>query len=160
MTLEGKYGVAIPFFGAERRGAPVTAFNRISETKVRTRSNVERPDIVIVVDPSLLRLIDVTNGLKENGLILINSSEEPVLNGKYVIAYLDATGIAINLGLVIAGIPLVNMPVLGGLAKVSRLVTLESLEKAIKEEIGKNVDANIKAIRRGAEEVKVVKHVH
>ncbi len=156
-TLEGKYGVAIPFFGAERRGAPVTAFNRISERKVRTRSDVESPDMVVVVDPSLLKIVEVTKGLKKDGLIVVNSPHDPCLKG-YRVAYLDATNIAMKLGLTIAGIPLVNMPTLGALAKASGVVSLKSLERAIEEGLGKNVDLNIRAVRRGAEEVKVINH--
>ena len=97
---EGKHVVAFPFFGAERRGAPVKAFARISDEPIYVRSQVYEPDVVLVLDPSLLGLVDVTEGLKEDGIVVLNSPKRPqeIDIGPYRVATVDATGIAIELG--------------------------------------------------------------
>ncbi len=75
---DGKWSQAFPYFGTERRGAPVTAFARISDRKIRVRSQVYEPDYVIVQDPSLLSSVDVASGLKSDGLIIVNSEKDAV----------------------------------------------------------------------------------
>lgn len=153
---DGMYGVAIPFFGAERRGAPVVAYNRISEGKIRVRGGVRSPDIVVVLDPYLVRTVDVVKGLKPSGTVVANCRGPCIGVPRGRIAYVDATGIATRLGLKIAGIPLVNMPILGALAASTRVVSLESLEMAVVEEFGDRAGRNLEALRVGAGSVRVI----
>ncbi len=133
---EGKWVQAFPYFGAERRGAPVKAFARISDEPILVRSQIYNPDYVIVLDESLLDVANVTEGLKENGTIIINTTlqpEEVDISG-YKIATVDATGIALELGLLVAGLPVVNTAMAGAFAKATGEITIESVVEAIKEE--------------------------
>lgn len=133
---EGKWVQAFPYFGAERRGAPVKAFARISDEPILVRSQIYNPDYVIVLDESLLDVANVTEGLKENGTIIINTTlrpEEMDISG-YKIATVDATGIALELGLLVAGLPVVNTAMAGAFAKATGEITIESVVEAIKEE--------------------------
>ncbi len=72
---DGKWSQAFPYFGTERRGAPVTAFARISDQQIRIRSQIYEPDYVIVQDPSLIPAVDVAGGIKDDGLMIINSEK-------------------------------------------------------------------------------------
>lgn len=157
---EGLYALAIPFFGAERRGAPVVAFNRISDKVIRMRSSVKRPDFVAVLDPSLLGLVDVAGGLKEGGALIINGSKETVEEfmkkfGKRV-AVVDATGIALELGLKLSGYALANMPMVGAVARVSGIVGLDALRMAVYSMWdGRVADSNWAGVERGFRGVKI-----
>ena len=134
---DGNRGVqAFPFFGAERRGAPVRAFARISDEEINLRSEIYNPDIVVVLDESIMGLVDVLKGLKEGGKVVINTSKKPRDFGfskKYTVATVDATSIAIRNKLLVGGIPVVNTPILGAIPKVLDKVTLDSLKEAIRE---------------------------
>ncbi len=105
---------AFPFFGAERRGAPVTAFTRISSKKIHLRSQIYNPDVVVVLDPSLLGMVNVLEGLRNGGMLVVNISKQPEellemgIPPKYKIATVDATKIALDLGLKVAGIPVLK----------------------------------------------------
>ena len=95
--LEGKYPQSFPFFGVERRGAPVTAFTRIDDAPIRIRTSITAPDIVVVLDAGLMRTINVTAGLKPDGLLLANTDKAPdkldvAFKGR--LATIDATSIA------------------------------------------------------------------
>ncbi len=133
---EGKQVQAIPFFGAERRGAPVKAFARISDEPILIRSQVYNPDYVIVLDSTLLEVVNIVEGLKKDGIAIINTTRKPDefdLNGHRVAA-VDATGIALKLKLLVAGLPVINTPMLGAFAKATEEVKLESVLEAIKEQ--------------------------
>ena len=134
---DGNRGVqAFPFFGAERRGAPVRAFARISDEEINLRSEIYNPDIVVVLDESIMGLVNVLKGLKEGGKVVINTSKKPRDFGfskKYTVATVDATSIAIRNRLLVGGIPVVNTPILGAIPKVLDKVTLDSLKEAIRE---------------------------
>jgi 2-oxoacid:acceptor oxidoreductase gamma subunit (pyruvate/2-ketoisovalerate family) len=134
---DGNKGVqAFPLFGAERRGAPVRAFARISESEIHLRSEIYEPDVVIIQDESIMELVDVLKGLKNNGKILINTTKSPYdfdFSKKYHIATVDATGIAIKHGILVGGIPVVNTPILGAVPKVLNKVTLPSIQNVILE---------------------------
>jgi len=157
-VLEGKYGLAIPFFGAERRGAPVVAYNRIDNKRVRRRSIIRNPDAVVVFDNSLLKIIDVTSGLKEDGYLILNSSQDIAesYSDRFKVAYLDATGIALKIGLKLAGIPLVNMPMLGAVSKVTNIVSLSSLLTAVKLKWPNKAELNLMGVKAGYESVEVI----
>jgi len=132
-VIEGKYAQAFPYFGAERRGAPVEAYARISDKPIERHSQVREPDIVVVLDPEIPKLVDVTNGLKRGGILVVNSTHSPVNEGGWGVWCVNATRIARELGLVISGWPVVNTAMLGALAKASKIVSIESLDKAIME---------------------------
>lgn len=134
---EGRYVQAFGLFGAERRGAPVKAFARIDDREILIRSQIYNPDYVVVLDSGLLGIIDVTEGLKEGGLVLINtrkSPEEIQLGRNYGLATVDATSIALELSLLVAGLPVVNTAILGAFARATGEVGLESVIHVIKEE--------------------------
>jgi len=132
---EGKWVQAIPFFGAERRGAPVKVFARLSDEPILVRSQIYYPDYVIVLDSGLLDLVDVTEGLKKDGIIVVNTRKKPEeLNIKHGrIATVDATGIALELGLLVAGLPVLNTTMLGAFARATEQVKLESVLGAIRQ---------------------------
>jgi pyruvate ferredoxin oxidoreductase gamma subunit len=145
---DGKYSQTFPIFGVERAGAPVEAFVRISENPINIRSQVYRPDIVMVLEPSLMETVDVTAGLKKGGSLIINTNKELKIKGDFEIHVIDATSIAMQ----IFQRPIVNTAVLGAFAAISKEVTLQSLEKAIDERFLKTkgekiADLNKHAIR-------------
>jgi len=133
---EGKWVQAIPFFGAERRGAPVKAFARLSDEPILVRSQVYNPDYVVVLDETLLDIVDVTEGLKKDGIVIISTTKKPdemnIKQGR--VATVDATGIALELQLLVAGLPVLNTTMLGAFAKATGEIKLESVITAIKEE--------------------------
>lgn len=134
---EGYRGVtAAPFFGAERRGAPVIATNRFARTPVRTMSLVQKPSVVVVLDETILRVVDVTAGIQPDGIIIINSRKTPdqiALPSSVRIAVTDATRWATEAGLIISGTVLFNTAILGGFSSATGLVSMESVEKALRE---------------------------
>ena len=147
---DGNKGVqAFPFFGAERRGAPVRAFARISDEEIHLRSEVYNPDIVIVLDESIMKIVDVLKGLKNGGKILINTTRNPNdfnFSKKYNIATVDATGVAIKHDILVGGIPVVNMPILGAVPKILDRITLKSIQLEVKNKwMGELADKNVKA---------------
>jgi len=135
---EGKWVQAIPFFGAERRGAPVKAFARLADEPILIRSQVYNPDYVIVLDSTLLDLVDVAEGLKKDGIMIINTRKKPeevnIKQGR--LATVDATGIALELQLLVAGLPILNTTMLGAFARATEEVRLESVVDVIRQEWG------------------------
>jgi len=147
---DGNKGVqAFPFFGAERRGAPVRAFARISEEEIHLRSEIYNPDIVVVLDESIMGIVDILKGLKKDGIILINSTKKPKdfdFSKKYHVATVDATEIAIKHDILVGGIPVVNTPILGSVPKILKKVSLKSIQNAIKNRWkGELANINVKA---------------
>jgi len=155
---EGKYAQAFPAFGAERRGAPVMAFVRIdSRQPIRIRAEVTEPDIVMVLDPGLLRVVNVTSGLKEDGVLVVNTPKGPdgiklEAGVKWSVATVDATKIAREL----LGVPIVNTAMIGALLRANEVVKLESLFEPLKERFGRLAERNINAMKK-AYEVTVVR---
>lgn len=133
--IEGKWVQAFPYFGAERRGAPVKAFARISDEPILVHSQVYTPDYVIVLDHAIHKFVDVTEGLKKDGIITLNTTKKPEEMGfkGWKVATVDATGIALELNLLVAGLPVVNTAIVGAFAKATGEVKLQSVIKAIKE---------------------------
>ena len=126
---------AAPFFGAERRGAPVIATNRFAREPVKTFSLVQKPAIVVVLDESILNVVNVTAGIEPGGLVLINSPRRPEeisLDAPVRIATTDATRCATDAGLVITGAVLFNTAILGGFSRATGLIDMESIEKALR----------------------------
>ena len=146
--LEGHHSQSIPMYGTERRGAPVTAFVRIGEKNRMIRSLVHNPDYVVVLDPLLRNTVNVTEGLKANGTVVINSStppEEIEFTQEYKVATVDATKVALET----IGRAITNTAILGAFAKGTGEVKLESLVEAVKMEMsGRMADTNIKALEQ------------
>jgi pyruvate ferredoxin oxidoreductase gamma subunit/2-oxoisovalerate ferredoxin oxidoreductase gamma subunit len=134
---DGNKGVqAFPFFGAERRGAPLRAFARISEEEIHLRSEIYNPDIVIVLDESIMDIVDVLKGLKKDGKILINTrknSKDFDFSKEFSVSTVDATGIALTNEILVGGIPVVNTPILGAVPKILDRVTLKAIKETVKE---------------------------
>jgi pyruvate ferredoxin oxidoreductase gamma subunit/2-oxoisovalerate ferredoxin oxidoreductase gamma subunit len=157
---DGNKGVqAFPFFGAERRGAPVRAFARISEEEINLRSEIYTPDIVIVLDESIMDIVDVLKGLKKNGKILINTTKNPKdfdFLKKYTVATIDATGIAIKHKILVGGIPVVNTPILGAVPRILDRVTLKSIQETVKGKWKSDLATkNVKATQEAYDQVEV-----
>jgi len=157
---DGNKGVqAFPLFGAERRGAPVKAFARISDDEIHLRSEVYFPDVIIVLDESIIGIVDVLKGLKKNGKILINTTKEPEdfdFSNKFKVATVDATDIAIKHDILIGGIPVVNTPILGAVPKILDRVTLSSVQDVIRSKWkGEGGEINVKATQDAFDSVEV-----
>lgn len=153
---EGRYAQAFPSFGPERRGAPVAAFNRVSNEVIRVRSGIYHPDVVVVLDESLIGLVDVAEGLKKGGVLIVNTSKSAAeiaakLNYKGRLAVVDATAIAWSE----LGVPITNTTMLGALIKVTKVAKLESLQEPVEERFGRLAKKNLAAATRAYEEVKV-----
>ncbi len=151
---QGKYAQAYPEFGAERRGAPVRAYTRISEEPIYSRAPIINPDVVVILDPSLDKKLCI-EGLKPNGIVILNSGRSldilrKELGSGVKIARIDATKIALE----IIKAPFVNMAMLGAIARVIPIVDIKYIEEAIRESFRARVaEANIQAMRRAFEEV-------
>ncbi len=152
---EGKYAQAIPAFGAERRGAPVMAFTRFDGKPITRRSMVYQPDHIVVLDEPILKIVDVTSGLKENGWILINSPHPPSAFpdlAAFRVACVDANRIAQENGLGSTTSPVVNTVILGAFAKITGLVGLKAVVESIKEYVPAKTEANLSAAKAAFEE--------
>lgn len=152
----GKYATAFPSFGPERRGAPVVAFARVDERPVRIRSKVYNPDAVIVLDPSLVEIANPIEGLRDGGVLIINSSHDPATIRKQLsfsgrLAVVDATRIAKE----VIGLPITNTTMVGALVKATNLLTIEALKEPFKRRFGKIASRNIEAMQRAWEETKI-----
>ncbi len=153
---EGKYAQSFPNFGSERRGAPVMAFLRISDEVIRIRTNVYEPDVVMVLDPTLMRVVDVTAGIKSGGTIVVNSAKAPEKvkaekGYKWAVATIDATKVAREE----LGVPIMNTTMMGAFLKITDAVKLDSVAEELKERFGKRADGNIKAMQRAYKETVV-----
>lgn len=153
----GVFSQAFPVFGVERRGAPVQAFIRFSDQKVRLRSQVYEPDYVIVQDSTLIRDVNVFAGMKEGGIALINTEKKvdyDVPEGVKVITF-DATKVAIEE----IGLPITNTTLMGAFAAISGEITLDALKEAIKGRFpGKLAVTNFAAAKRAYEMLKEAKN--
>lgn len=152
---DGKFSQAFPAFGVERRGAPVQAFTRLSEYPVRIRSHIYEPDYVIVQDATLIQSVNVISGLKDNGILIINTTENPEtfqrLETNAKIMTVDATKIAID----IIGRPIVNTVLLGAFAAATGEVSLEGIQKAVKERFSGPVgEKNSQAVQKAYDMMK------
>jgi len=157
---EGKYFQSFPDYGPERMGAPIKSYTRISDVPIEVHHQILYPDVIVVVNPNLIGVVDLTEGLKEDGIAIINTPDSPaevrqklgLKSGK--VATLDATGIAMDT--LKRDIPSTLM--LGAVAKVTGLVSLDSVIHVAKERLGEKlrpdvVEANVTALKRAYEEV-------
>jgi 2-oxoacid:acceptor oxidoreductase gamma subunit (pyruvate/2-ketoisovalerate family) len=159
---EGRWVQSFPAFGVERRGAPVTAFLRTADAPIRLRCEISAPDDLIVLDPTLIGVTDVTAGLKTGGLILINSrkpaSSYRDLCDRFLVATVDASSIAVGHGLGSRSQPIVNTAILGAFAVASNLVSLDAICEAIAEEVPVHREENVAAAREAAARTELYAH--
>ena len=151
-VLEGKYGQSSQIPLGDRRGAPVMAFTRIDDRPIHLRGNIKNPDLLIILDPTLVHVVDMVSDLKKEGSIIVNSPKE--LDFVHATTYVDATSIAIKH----LGQPIVNASILGAFSAATGLVSLESIEEAFistfsKRLQGERMEKNIAAIRETYKEV-------
>lgn len=159
----GKYIQGFPEYGPERMGAPITAYNRISDERLSIHCNIYEPDYVVVVDDTLLASVDVTAGLKEDGAIIVNTTKSPEEIKPYLKGYkgkvctIDARTISIET----LGKYFPNTPMLGAVVKVSKVmdekVFLHDMVESFKHKFAKKpevVEGNIKSLERSMQEVK------
>ncbi|MBI3760654.1 MAG: 2-oxoacid:acceptor oxidoreductase family protein [Chloroflexi bacterium] len=156
---EGKFIQAFPDYGPERMGAPVKAYNRVSETPIRTHGIVEHPKVIVIVDPSLVGS-EVTEGAPDDAVFLVNSTKSPseaqkALGAKRRVFTVDATRIAQEA----IGLRKPNTPMLGAVAKVTGVIQLDTLLAQTEKSFGHKykrevVEGNLAAIRRAYEEVR------
>lgn len=159
----GKYIQAFPEYGPERMGAPVQSFNRLSDKPITIHSGITNPDIVIVLDPTLMRTIDVTAGLPDDGTLLVNTNKSPTeireefnIKGRKI-----ATCDAYKISEETIGKKIPNTPMLGALISVTGVLDFDQMLKDTEEKLSKKfsgrpeiVKGNIASIRRAYEEVK------
>ena len=155
---EGKYIQSFPEFGPERMGAPVTAFTRISTEPIRIHCAVYDPDVVVVLDNTLLKSVPVTSGINaDDDVIIINSTDDPakvkaelnVQKGK--VWTVPATEIALK----ILGAPITNTALLGAVAKATGIITLEGMEKTVRQRFRADLaEKNIAVIKQAYKEAK------
>jgi len=155
---EGRYVQAFPAFGVERRGAPVTAFLRVDSHPIRLRCQIQTPDHIVILDPTLIPVVEVTAGLKSKGSILINTDRSPqefpeFSEGGWRVATVAAGAIAVEYGLGTRTNPIVNTAILGAFARLSGLVSLEAITEAISEGVPTRPEANVAAARAAYERV-------
>ncbi|MFZ5998696.1 MAG: 2-oxoacid:acceptor oxidoreductase family protein [Nitrospirota bacterium] len=158
----GRYVQAFPEYGPERAGAPLRAYNRVSSKELRMHCPVLKPNIVAVVDATLLDAISVADGAPDDAAFIVNTAKDPKeirekLKAKpsQKVFTIDATKIAIEC----FGRPMPNSPMVGTLARVSGLVSLENILEDVRKSFGKKfsqkiIDGNLEATRRGYEEVR------
>jgi len=153
---EGKHVQSFPSFGVERRGAPVTAFTRIDDRPIRLRCQIYEPDHLVILDPTLLKAVDVTAGLKPGGWVIINSSRPPSsfeLPPCYRVATVDANAIAIRHRLGPANAPIVNTAILGAFARITGIVGLAAILEAVREGVPVKQEDNVVATQEAYDEV-------
>jgi pyruvate ferredoxin oxidoreductase gamma subunit len=158
-----QYMQAMPEYGPERMGAPIKAFTRISNEPIEIHNNIENPDIVVVLDESLLTFVDVAEGIADDGVIIINTCSPAIevkkalgLNDSVKVACVDASGIAVDT--IKRDIP--NTPIVGALIKSTGVIGLDSFKGLLAANLGKKfgqemIDANFAAVDRAYEEVTV-----
>ncbi len=150
---EGKYAQGFPSFGPERRGAPVVAFARVDEKPIRLRTKIYQPDVALVLDPSLMKILNPSDGLKPGGLLVINS-------GKPIDQIRSSTGYQGRIAIVDAdsiareelGLPITNTTMLGALIRGTGVVHLDSVVPPLKHRFGRGAEKNEKALRRAFQE--------
>ena len=157
---QGKFFQAFPEYGPERSGAPIVAFTRVSDAPIQVYSGIEHPQIVVVLDSSLLKIVDVTRGAPDDVIVLVNSERSPAQLRKdsglksgrlYTIA---ATRIAVET----IKRPIPNTPMVGALTRITGLFDIDDVVTFLREDFGKKfppkvVEGNIAAITRSYEEV-------
>lgn len=158
----GKYIQVFPEYGPERAGAPMKAFTRISDEPIYVHSSITKPDVVIVIDPTLLGAVDITEGLGQDGILLVNTEKSPediresINFKKGKVGTVDATKISLET----LKLPMPNMPMLGAFLKVNPIVSIDEVTEIVKSKFLKKIGeektkANIEGIKRAYNELRL-----
>jgi len=152
LVREGKFAIAIPKFGAERRGAPVVAFTGFDDEPIRQKTQLYHPDCLIVIDPLLIRSVDVFGGLQDNGILIVDTSKpeiESLHKNIKTVGSVDAT----RIGLEVIGRPITNSAMLGAFARTTGWIQLDSILSGLGEYFhGIALDKNITCAKRAYQE--------
>ncbi|MCD8199711.1 MAG: 2-oxoacid:acceptor oxidoreductase family protein [Coriobacteriaceae bacterium] len=158
---QGRYMQAMPEYGPERTGAPLKAFTRVCDTPIEVHNNIVNPKIVVVLDETLLPIVDVTEGILEGGTVILNSRMDPAtardqlnVSSDITVATVDASGIAMDT--IKRDIP--NTPIVAALSKVTGVIPVDDLKEHVRESFGSKfsqdvIDANLESVDRAYEEV-------
>ncbi len=158
---QGRYMQAMPEYGPERTGAPLKAFTRVCDEPIEVHNNITNPQIVVVLDDTLLDIEDVTAGIEKGGSVILNTTMVPAearkkldVGDDITVATVDATGIAMQT--IKRNIP--NTPMVAAVSKVTGVVPLDSFTEHLKSTFGAKftqeiIDANLKSVERAYEEV-------
>lgn len=161
--LEGAYIQAMPEYGPERTGAPLKAYTRVSDTPIEIHNNIVNPDIVVVLDDTLLETVDVAEGIKDDGTLILNTemTGDEIrkllgLGDGITVAVVDASGIAMDT----IGRDIPNTPIVGALSKATKVVPVDLVKERLVQTFGKKfsqemIDANLSSVDRAYEEVVV-----
>lgn len=149
---DGRESTAFSFYGAERRGAPVTSYNRVADEPVKLYSQVAHPDLVVVLDDSLVDLEDVTDGLEADGTLVVNTTDPDSIEFEGQLIAVDATDIAIEYELQADGNAIVNTPMLGAVAKTA-VANIDTMAAVIEERFDEANAEAARAAHNSAEEV-------
>lgn len=153
----GRFAQAFPSFGPERRGAPVMAYARVADSRIRDRSAVYEPDIVLVLDPSLLKIVDVTKGLKRDGVVVLNTTQKAAeVRANFGIKHRLAVVDALHIALVTLRRPITNTTLLGALNRVTGLLDDQVFYDSITERFGKIASRNIEAFKRASQATEIL----
>ncbi len=155
--IEGKHVQSFPEFGPERMGAPLAAYTRISSNPIRVHCSIYEPNVVVVLDPTLLRSVNVTQGLVKDGVIVVNTPENPnSLKEKLKVTSQKVWTVpATNIAIKILNAPITNTAALGAVTRAASLVKLENVEKAIRERFREELaERNVAVIRDAYNQVK------
>jgi 2-oxoacid:acceptor oxidoreductase gamma subunit (pyruvate/2-ketoisovalerate family) len=159
----GQYVQSFPQFGSERRGAPIQAFTRIDHHQITLYNSVSEPDIVIVLDPSLLQLPPTLAGLRDGGLLLVNAHPDDVADlaktssGRYQVACVPASQIALDF----LGRPMTNTAMLGAFMGITQMMDLDDVAILVEKNLSENysaevADTNVKALRKAYHDVQMI----
>ncbi len=146
----GYWVQSFPLFGVERRGAPVEAYLRVDSRQILVRTNVYQPDHLVILDQTLLNAVDVTQGLRPGGWVLLNAPElpaRPEIFSRFRLALVDATRIALKHELGTRTHPIVNTAVMGALAKMLKMPPMDAVAMAIEEDMPEHFERNILAAK-------------
>lgn len=160
---EDKYFQAFPEYGPERMGAPIQAFTRIADRPINIRTSIRNPDVVVVLDSTLIGTVNVTDGLKDGGIIVINTPEDPAaVRARLGLAGTKARVFTVNatqISLDTIGRPIPNTPMIGALNRALDLAPLDEVTSFLRKSFGKKfseeiIEANVQAVTRAYNEVK------
>ncbi|MCP4137619.1 MAG: pyruvate oxidoreductase subunit gamma [bacterium] len=159
-SYEGYKGVTTaPSFGAERRGAPVAAFLRLSSEPIRIFSQIDDPDVIVVLDPTLLSILELEKRFKKEAVLIVNSTKTPEelgLASFKKVGIADVTATALENNLTMAGVAILNTPILGAFVKTTELVGMPSVERFINSKFaGEKAELNVQTARITFESTKV-----
>ncbi len=150
---EGRYAQAFPSFGPERRGAPVLSFIRVGDQQIKKRYEIREPDVVVVLDQSLIQVAQVTSGLKKDGIIIINTAKSiEDIKKEHSIDARTATVNASKIAREVLGRPITNTTMIGALVKATGIVKLDSLTDPLHHRFGRIAEKNIEVCKKAYNE--------